>query len=165
MPSLFKPIGAVLCLVFALCFAAPNAHADSLTPTFSCGGCSPAETPTAPDVTFPPFSNMTVTWESGVFFIPLSSFPTTPNDVWAWEGASFPGGFGTFEIGAFGSAADFRFRAGAPCSCTTFFEVGGDLIFSAVATPEPSSVALILSGVGLVFAMRKRWVSGLQQAS
>jgi hypothetical protein len=26
-----------------------------------------------------------------------------------------------------------------------------------VATPEPSSLALMLSGVGLVFGMRKRW--------
>jgi hypothetical protein len=33
-----------------------------------------------------------------------------------------------------------------------------------VATPEPSSLALMLSGVGLVFAMRKR-SSGLQLAS
>jgi len=32
-------------------------------------------------------------------------------------------------------------------------------------TPEPSSLALMLSGVGLVFAIRKRWASGLQQAS
>jgi hypothetical protein len=41
------------------------------------------------------------------------------------------------------------------------------LTFTAVptATPEPSSVALILAGVGLVFAMRKRWASGLQLAS
>jgi PEP-CTERM motif-containing protein len=34
----------------------------------------------------------------------------------------------------------------------------------AVATPEPSSLALMLAGVGLVFAMRKRY-SGLQQVS
>lgn len=33
-----------------------------------------------------------------------------------------------------------------------------------VATAEPSSVALMLSGVGLVFAMRKRLGAGLQQA-
>ena len=39
----------------------------------------------------------------------------------------------------------------------------GNLTFTAVATPEPSSVALVLSGVGLVFAMRKR--QGLSQAS
>jgi hypothetical protein len=40
----------------------------------------------------------------------------------------------------------------------------GSYSISAVATPEPSSLALMLSGVGLVFAMRKR-SSGLQQAS
>ena len=37
-------------------------------------------------------------------------------------------------------------------------------IDGAVATPEPSSLAIMLAGVGLVFAMRKRY-SGLQQAS
>ena len=31
MPNLFKPMGSVLCLVFALFFAAPNALADSIT--------------------------------------------------------------------------------------------------------------------------------------
>ena len=35
MPSLFKTVGAVLCLVFALCFAAPNAHADTFTYTYT----------------------------------------------------------------------------------------------------------------------------------
>jgi hypothetical protein len=40
----------------------------------------------------------------------------------------------------------------------------GVLTFTPVATLEPSSLALMLSGVGLVFAMRKR-SSGLQQAS
>ncbi|MGC1619785.1 MAG: PEP-CTERM sorting domain-containing protein [Candidatus Acidiferrum sp.] len=43
-------------------------------------------------------------------------------------------------------------------------EDSGDLTISAVATPEPSSVALLLVGIGFVLAMRKR-SSGLQQAS
>ena len=30
MPRPVETLGAVLCLVFALCFAAPNAHADTL---------------------------------------------------------------------------------------------------------------------------------------
>jgi hypothetical protein len=55
MPSPSKTLG-VLCLVFALCFVAPSAHADSFTPTFTCFGggttCySPVVLPTAPDVT------------------------------------------------------------------------------------------------------------------
>jgi len=37
-------------------------------------------------------------------------------------------------------------------------------VVGTVPTPEPSSLAFMLSGVGLVFAMRKR-LSGLQQAS
>jgi hypothetical protein len=41
----------------------------------------------------------------------------------------------------------------------------GNLTFTAVATPEPSSLALMLSTVGLVFAMRKRVGQGLSQAS
>ena len=40
---------------------------------------------------------------------------------------------------------------------------GSTLVVTAVATPEPSSLPLMLSGVGLVFGMRKRW--GLSQAS
>ena len=40
----------------------------------------------------------------------------------------------------------------------------GTITPAAVATPEPSSLALMLSGVGLVFAVRKRF-SGLQLAS
>src|SRR5258708_40099523 len=35
MPSLLKPIVAVFCLVFALSFTAPNAHADSFTYTYT----------------------------------------------------------------------------------------------------------------------------------
>ena len=38
----------------------------------------------------------------------------------------------------------------------------GSVVATAVATPEASSLALMLSGVGLVFGMRKRWASGLQ---
>jgi PEP-CTERM motif len=39
------------------------------------------------------------------------------------------------------------------------------VVTAAVAAPEPSSVALMLLGVGLVFVMRKRVGQGLPQAS
>ena len=35
MLSSFKTLGAAVCLVFALCFAAPNAHADTFTYTYT----------------------------------------------------------------------------------------------------------------------------------
>jgi hypothetical protein len=44
-------------------------------------------------------------------------------------------------------------------------EDDGALAFAPVAAPEPSSVALMLLGVGLVFVMRKRIGQGLPQAS
>jgi uncharacterized protein len=49
MSSPFKALGAVLCPVFALCFAAHNAHAETFSPIFVTTGCSgPCQLPTAP---------------------------------------------------------------------------------------------------------------------
>jgi hypothetical protein len=51
-------------------------------------------------------------------------------------------------------------------NCTATGLVGsGPLTFAAVAAPEPSSVALMLLGVGLVFVMRKHIGQRLPQAS
>jgi hypothetical protein len=51
------------------------------------------------------------------------------------------------------------------CGDPTGFVLEGDIVTSTVATPEPSSVALMLLGVGLVFVMRKRIGQRLPQAS
>ena len=49
MPNPFKTLGAALCLVFALGFAALNAHAAAVTPIFTTTGCSGScQQPTAP---------------------------------------------------------------------------------------------------------------------
>jgi hypothetical protein len=167
MPTLFKPISAVLCLVFALCFAAPNAHGDSFTPIFTCTGTCLAPLPTAPDMTFPA-SSITVTWDSNVFTLPVSTNPIleNPNDIYSWEGdfgTVFPGNI-TFRINNL--SIDLTVAQGFDCgSCTPAFTDMGVLTFTPVATPEPSSVALMLAGAGLVFGMRKRSTSGLRQAS
>ena len=172
MRTLIKPIGAVLCLVFALCFAAPNAHADSFTPIFTCTGTCLAPLPTAPAVTFTAGSSITVTvtWDSNVFPLTWDSnvfpFLDNPNDdTFSWEGNVgdvFPGNI-VFRIN--NVSKNLTVAHGNDCgSCTPTFTDMGVLTFTPVATPEPSSVALMLAGVGLVFAMRKR-SSGLQQAS
>jgi hypothetical protein len=153
---------AVLCLVFALFFAAPNAYADSFTPIFTCTGTCVAQLlPTAPDVTFP--FTIAVTWDSNLIFpLDLFSISSNPNDGFLWEGDVKPGVL-TFKITNQTSAAAISQSLSCP-SCTTTFTDMGVLTFSPVATPEPSSLALMLSGVGLVFAMRKR-LAGLQLAS
>ena len=168
MRTLFKPIGAVLCLVFALCFAAPNAHGDSFTPIFTCTGTCLAPLPTAPDVTLSG-SSITVTWDSNVFALTFSELPILDDptfDTFSWEGdvgSVFPGDI-VFRINDV--TKNLTVAAAFACgSCTPAFTDMGVLTFTPVATPEPSSVALLLAGVGVVFAMRKRWTSGLQLAS
>jgi hypothetical protein len=81
MPSLFKTVGAVLCLAFALCFAAPNAHADSYSATFTVTvGLAPL--PTALDVTFPS-PTLDITWQGAAFAITLpSSSLSTDSYIW-----------------------------------------------------------------------------------
>jgi len=163
MPSLSKTIGAVLCLVFALCFAAPNANADSYTPIFTTTGCTgTCALPTAPDVTFPSPTTIDVTLlgQTTLFNIPSGDLP---GDTYSWV-ASSPDAFLQFIT------QDLTVTGSKPFLCTgggISLVPCGTLTFAAVstATLEPSSLALMLSGVGLVFAMRKRWTSGLQPAS
>jgi PEP-CTERM motif-containing protein len=175
MPSLFKTIGAVLCLVFALCFAAPNAYSDSETPTFTCAGTC-VSTPTAPAVTFPS-PTLDITWNG---FAPvLIGFPSefSPTDRYTWSvfviqpnGPMFPFHV-TIDICdlAVVNGCGGNFIDSFTCPGCTLSGSGlngeGELSFAPTAAPEPSSLALMLAGVGLVFAMRKRWTLGLHLAS
>ena len=173
MPSLFKTVGAVLCLVFALCFAAPNALADSIDTfdiTASPGGIGGTltvditnGTVTAVDITATGLTDFTIVKLSEVSLggwrldaadvldvnsILLVFTTTNPSSLVGFDG-------GTITSGIVVQNSTGQILA-APLT--------GTIAPAAVATPEPSSLALMLSGVGLVFGMRKRF-SGLQQAS
>jgi hypothetical protein len=165
MPSLFKTIVAVLCLVFSLCFAAPNARADSLF-EYTVSSTDP----------FFAFSFTTVP-------IPLSdlgvALPTSDLSAFSLTGTGYrggpltgvildAGGVGTIHLSfASDATANPSFFAAADYSSPGTYTgaASATMAVTAVATPEPSSLALMLSGAGLVFAMRKRWASGFQQAS
>ena len=71
MHSLFKPIVAVLCLVFALCFASTHAHADSIIDgTINFTVLSGGPTPIGSfifDITANEFTSFTVDWNGEVF--------------------------------------------------------------------------------------------------
>ena len=157
--SRFKTLGAAVGLLFAVSFAAINAQADTFTPVFNTTGCltGPCLLPTATDATFPSPTTMSVTLFglSESVIIP-SGFP--PGDTYTWIATrltikSTPP-FLIFEYGDLtnGNASrPFTCESSADRSCGefTFVPVG-------TATPEPTSLALMLSGVGLLFAMRKR---------
>ena len=167
MPSLFKALGAVLCLVFALCLAAPNAHADTFTYTYTNA--------------FIGFS-----WTTAA--ISAVTMETAVADLTATSTSGISAGCGitsvVLDLGGLGSTFTKFSGCPPPLSLTNTAAPDGfaladystpgtyvspsipsdTLVVTAVATPEPSSLALMLSGVGLVFAMRKR-LSGLQLAS
>jgi hypothetical protein len=68
-------------------------------------------------------------------------------------------------VGFDGGTITFGQVAGPPVLTTILFTDITGTIAPAVAAPEPSSVALMLLGVGLVFVMRKRIGQRLPQAS
>jgi len=163
MRTLFKPIGAVLFLVFALCVAAPNARADSLF-EYTVSSTDP----------FLAFSFTTVP-------IPLSdlgvALPTSDLSAFSLTGSGYrggpltgvildAGGVGIIHL-SFASAATANpaFFAAADYSSPGTYTgaASATMVVTAVATPEPSSLALMLSWAGLVFAMRKR--KGISLAS
>jgi len=170
MSTLFKTVGAVLCLVFALCFATP-AKADSLyAPTFTCtailGFC--ASLPTATDVSFPAPTTIDVTVFGELLVVTLAA-GDLPSDMYSWGEFGFaPGPPPNIVIvdvtnGNFAGSDGSAGNGGTAISCGGSDDTGcGTLSFAAVATPEPTSVALVLAGVGLVFAMQKR-SSGLRR--
>jgi PEP-CTERM motif-containing protein len=193
MSRLFKALGAVLCLVFALCFAAPNAHADTFTYTYtginfgtvvspytssdSINGTVVLSAALPSDAAFADESALIVSYSftDGVQTLTnLNStvqhftFTTSAGTIQQWQ-VGF--GEGTQVIQTFASiilseTGQFAGSTVIGQPFGTSFGVGswsGPVV--ATATPEPSSLALMLSGVGLVFAMRKRWTAGLQRAS
>ena len=176
MPSLFKTLGAVLGLVFALCLAAPIAYADSLrdgTLNFAVTSGSPAPTGSFVwDNTTSTWSSFTVDWDGvvynyGSFFNGPIGLPLLGLEFNASWCAAAPG-FLTSQCAppATFSLDGFIIGPEAPTFTNLFATAEGTYTTTSgtVATPEPRSLAFMLSGVGLVFAMRKHWALGLQQA-
>jgi hypothetical protein len=135
----------IMLAVLLVAIGAPNAYADSETPTFTCRGTCVGGTPTAPDVSFPA-PVFDVTWNDVLFSYTLPS-SDLPTDSYTWFGDT--GLHATFSV-----TNQFLFNPVQIVSPA----------FTPTATPEPSTIALMLLGVGLVFVMRNRKVQRLLQA-
>jgi len=166
----------LLCVVPALLLCAmigaPNAHADSYTPTFSCVampssdfGCHwIADGYTSPNVSFPSASVEVTVSSFPVFDVALPAIDT-PTDAYTYEFSFEPvhigDSVGTLTIddvttGIVSSAEDFL-----PGGGENDLIGNGALTFSPISasTPEPAPVILMLLGAGLIFFIRKRFVS------
>jgi hypothetical protein len=164
-----RPLWMILAILF-VALGAPNSHADSFAPIFTCVDC--ASTPTAPDVSFPAPITIDVTWENTLFVFSLPS--AQPTDFYTWMGVTPPGpsqsGFASFTINdgmpgvplvPISVVAPFLFQLDDNNNCLNCdVEGSGRLQFApavAPSVPEPSSVVLMLAGIGfLLVAMPKR---------
>ncbi len=163
-----KPLLILVTLLMVI-VAAPNAYSDSTAPTFSCNApCT--SVPTAPNVTFPS-PTLDITWDTVNVDI-LLNFPDAASDTYTWSAqivhdSAGPSGGLEFTLldvttGNFFPGFPPIILGVSPPDASD----SGTLSFTSVAAaPEPSSVAFMLIGIGLLFVMRKRIGQALQQGS
>ena len=114
-------------------------------------------------------------WIIAVLFVAMgASIARADNFSYAFTGAGFFAGTDFTYISNGGHIQENYFYAPttatdvlttyADLGALNYFDLNGDL--STVVTPEPGTVVLYLTGIGLVgFVMRKRIAQGLPQAT
>jgi hypothetical protein len=164
-----KSLWIVPLLLLSAAIGSTTARADTTySATFTCNSpCT--STPTSPGVTFPtapgPTAPFSVTWDNITFnnFQLLSG--NLPTDSYRWQASGDFIGYGGPIFALIDSRTGDTYPEFGNLSLSNSASDTGMLSFTPVATPEPSSVVLLLAGIGLVFVMRKRWALGLQQPS
>jgi hypothetical protein len=153
----------ILAVLF-VAIGAPNSHADSFTPVFTCDLCTSA-LPTAPDVSFPAPLTIEITWENTLFDVSLPSSAQPTRSVWSGSTPVAFSQFGTasftFRYDSFSDEivvnAPFLFQLDSNNNCLNCDVMDfGNVQFApdaAPSVPEPSSVVLMLAGIGFLLVM------------
>ncbi len=163
MRKLLWIILAVLAVLF-VAIGAPNAHADTFPATFTCTGTC-VSVPTAPDVSFPSPTTLTENWNTFTFAVGLLS-GSAPSDAYIWQNqlAPVPTIPGTLSVSFLIFDTTRGSTSGAGFFVASALSPQLDSGVLSFAVPEPSSVALMLAGIGFLRVMRKRFAQGLHQS-
>lgn len=160
-------------------FSVPGAHADSASAVFTCSGsCLIVPSATVTGGAGPIFGlNLEFTdilSDTPIAPLVLESFPsgiTTPTLFdWTFTDTSTTATFAITAPGSMQPVITIAFSGLSLEPQVSSLSETGTLLFtppstSSMVTPEPSSVALMLLGVGLVFVVRKRNSRGRQLAT
>jgi len=130
------------------------------SPPISHAGTCELALPTAAPVTFPVTSELLETWDGITLTIPMNS-ADLPTDSYTWTNTVTYLGSGEDEVIL---AIEDMDTGGSifPSGGSAGMEIAGDASFadtgvlSFTAVPEPSSVTLMLAGIGFLLVMRKR---------
>jgi hypothetical protein len=167
----------IILAVLLVAFGAPAAHADTVTDgilnfTLISGGPAPTAGSFVFDNSTGLFLSYTVSWDGAVYnFAPpanIVGFAVATQTVGGFCGVGPAGAPGCTPAlpGSFSLPFDSLQPSSGTFTDPTVFAFGSFTVTQTViTTPEPSSVALMLLGIGIVFLMRKRIGQGLPQAS
>ena len=159
-----KTIWMILALLLGA-IVAPRVRADSVT--FTCTPDCPVgvAVPTAPNVTFPSPA-LVISFDNQTLDLTLPS-QDLDTDTYTWFTSNnlfiISDTNQVFDLGA--NVADDS--GGNVVGDAVVEDMGGTLTFtsSAVPSPEPGTITLMLVGMGLVLLMRKRFARGLPRAA
>jgi hypothetical protein len=116
------------------------------------------------DITFPGISGFTTVTESGLIGGTLWGVDGVNSGSTSQLNLAFTPNPGPGTLVGLTGGTISGSEVESLLSSTVFFnDLTGTV--SAVTAPEPSSLGLMLLGIGLVFAMRKRAAAGFSQAS
>jgi hypothetical protein len=142
---------------------APNARADEYTADFECGS-GPGVCPVATtEVSFPAPTGFTVDVDGLTFSVGLTA-AASPDDSYGWTLGVEANGVAKFVVGDFSSEGLIvtQNEAASLGVAPPGTDIGGgNFEFTSVAAPEPSSLALIVAGVGMLSLIALQQRAGL----